>query len=73
MTTISKTVFEFTVLHRTGEEPADAHDAVMQAHDGEIMGQQTFNETTEVTDEMVPAELVAIGNDGHYFDDDLED
>jgi len=81
MSTISKTVITFTVLHRTdepitgfdGDGPLDSPlgEALARSWDGHAVGAETSVDTTPVDDSSVEAELVALGNDGEFFDDDL--
>lgn len=86
MTTISKTTFTFTVLHRTDEPFNDDYDsgydgpfcgsiaeAMQRSFDGNAVGDVTAEETVPVEDADVADELVALGNDGEFFDNDLED
>lgn len=82
MTLISKTTYTFTVLHRT-DEPIMGDDdfdgpfggdlgaALQRSWDGNAVGAIVEEFTVEVPDERVPAELVALGNDGEFFIDDL--
>lgn len=79
---ISKTTFTFTVLHRTdepfiwdGQEGVGPYDnnlgeALARSWDGHAVG-WVADETTVVPSDQVAAELVALGNDGTFFDDDL--
>lgn len=72
MATISKTTITFTVLHRTDEPIADLELALRESYDGHAVGDTTAIATVPVTDSQVHNELVALGNDGEFFDDDLE-
>lgn len=72
MTTISKTTYTFTVLHRTDEPPRGLHDAVVEAEGGHAVGLDTHETTVPIADSDVATELRALGNDGSFFDDDLE-
>lgn len=69
--TISKTTITFTVLHRTDEPIEDLAEALARSFDGHAVGLETASATITVPDEQVPAELVALGNDGEFFDHDL--
>lgn len=75
MSIISKTVITFTVLHRT-DEPFNPHwtlqDAMARSLDGNAVGWETDTITEEVGDFEVEDELVKLGNDGSFFDTDLE-
>lgn len=86
MTTISKTTFTFTVLHRTDEPFSDGYDsgydgpfcgalaeAMQRSWDGDAVGAEAVAEVAEVPDDQVSEELVALGNDGTFFDFDLGD
>jgi hypothetical protein len=83
MTTISKTTFTFTVLHRTdepftwdesdGDGPLDNNlgEALSRSWDGHAVGWVTSEETVGVPDIEVPEALVELSNDGSFFDEDL--
>lgn len=68
--TVSKTTITFTVLHLSDEPlPADL-EAVLEATDyGNAVGLETKRETTEIPDDDVQTELLALGNDGEFFDE----
>lgn len=73
-TTISKTEFKFVVLHRTDEPFLDddpLREAMARSYDGHAVGWTTDEVTTPVSDDQVPEELVTLGNDGGFFDFDL--
>jgi hypothetical protein len=74
MSTISRTTFTFTVLHRT-DEPFLSDDPLQEAlarsYDGNAVGATTGDVTIDLPDTTVPEELVELGNDGSFFDDDL--
>ncbi len=82
-TVISKTTITFTVLHRTDEPivgfPGDGPlcsplgEALARSWDGHAVGAETSMTTVEVADDKVEDELIALGNDGEFFDDDLEE
>lgn len=71
MSTISKTTFIFTVLHRTDEPIDDIDHALRESHDGHAVGLETGSTTHEVPDHQVEQELVGLDNDGTFFDHDL--
>ena len=71
MTTISKTTFTFTVLHRTDDPPEDLEAALRESWDGNAVGLETAVEVVGVADEDVSDQLVLLGNDGDFFNDDL--
>lgn len=80
---ISKTTFTFTVLHRTDEPFTWDHgngdgalntnlgEALTRSWDGHAVGAVTDETTVPVPSSQVEDELVALGNDGEFFDDDL--
>lgn len=70
---ISKTTYTFVVLHRTDQPPTSLHDAIEEAYGGHAVGWETEESTVPVANENVPAELRELGNDGEFFDDDLEE
>src|SRR4051812_41185609 len=72
-TTISKTQYVFTVLHRTDEPPKDLSDALDEATGGHAVGAEHKLYTVPVPDPVVSMELRQMGNDGSFFDDDLEE
>lgn len=76
MSTISKTEFTFAVLHRT-DEPFDGDDpladALERSDSGNAVG-SIVNETTQTVDDGdVKHQLELLGNDGTFFEDDLDD
>lgn len=68
---ISKTVFEFTVLHRSVLPLSALEDAMAESFDGDAVGLETRSFTVPVPDAKVADELVMLGNDGTFFDDSL--
>lgn len=73
MSTISKTTFTFTVLHRTDQPLQSIEQALEEADTGHAVGNITAETTSEMPDEQVTYELRTLGNDGEFFDDDLTD
>lgn len=84
-TGINMTVYTFTVLHRTDEpfhgdtyymgpfEGSELGEAMTRAYDGNAVGIEQFVQTTEVQSaEDVRKYLIAMGNDGEFFDDQME-
>lgn len=73
--TISRTTFTFTVLHPSSEDIAewDLYDVVSECDTGHAVGAVTRTLTEAIPDKDVPAELRKLGNDGEFFDADLED
>lgn len=83
-TPISKTTFTFTVLHRADEPFEEGNEdswddnplgeALARSWDGHAVGRITKQETRDIElPETVRSELVALGNDGEFFDDDLDE
>lgn len=72
-TTIQKSTFTYVVLHRSDEVPESLGDAMVQAYDGGMVGLEIESVTVDIPNENVSDELVALGNDGEFFDSDLED
>lgn len=70
-TTISKTDFTFSVVHRTDDRPNSLEHALEQADTGGMVGNVTDVFTVSVDDEDVPDTLRELGNDGEFFDVDL--
>jgi len=73
-TGIAKTTITITALHR-GDNPMTDHDineVLYEMSDGEAVGWETGRVTEPVAVEQVPDELVALGNDGTFFDVDEE-
>jgi len=84
---IMKTTVTFTVLHRSddpilcGEEfigeqngPTDGLLGYLleEAWNGGMVGLESDPDTVPVPRNRVAAELLSMGNDGHFFDDDLK-
>jgi hypothetical protein len=70
---IAKTTFTFVVLHRSDEDVAtwDLTDVLEECDTGHAVGQVTRTLTDAVPDKDVPMELKKLGNDGEFFDPDL--
>lgn len=71
---IVKTTITTTVLHRE-DNPMTDHDieeVLYEMREGEAVGWETGRVTETVAAEHVLDELVALGNDGTFFDDDDE-
>jgi hypothetical protein len=71
MTTIVRTEITFTVLHRSDEPIDSLAEAVERADTGHAVGLDTSWATTDVPDPDVPAALKELGNDGEFFEGDL--
>lgn len=69
---IIKTVITITVLHRADNPMTeyDIEEVLYEMREGEAVGWETDRVTEPVAAEQVPDELVALGNDGTFFDDD---
>lgn len=69
--TISKTTFTFVVLHPTDQPPMSLEHAMEESMTGNMVGLETEAITLEVPDSEVETELVALGNDGEFFNIEL--
>lgn len=71
---IVKTTVTITVLHRADNPMTDCdiEEVLYEMREGEAVGWETGRVTETVAAEQVPDELVALGNDGTFFDDDEE-
>lgn len=69
---IARTTFTFTVLHPADVTFDDLRTALDEAFDGHAVGQETNQETVLLGDTLVPGELVRLGNDGTFFDSELQ-
>jgi hypothetical protein len=72
-TIISKTRYTFDVLHRTDEPPRTLEDALREADTGHMVGAVVEERTTDVPNDTVRTELLELGNDGSFFEDDVAD
>lgn len=70
---ISKTVFTFTVLHESGELLTSLEHALSESMFGAAVGQTTGRTTVPVGAGDVKDELLALGNDGEFFNYLTED
>lgn len=70
-TTISETVITFRILHRTDEPVEDLREALERSWYGHAVGLDDTYETTPVPDGEVADRLVALGNDGTFFNLDI--
>jgi hypothetical protein len=69
---IVKTTITITVLHR-GDNPMTDHDieeVLYEMREGEAVGWETDRVTEPVPADQVSDELLALGNDGTFFDDE---
>lgn len=71
--TVSKTTYVFTVLHLDDNPMMSLEHALQEASEGHAVGAVIAEAITPLTDGEVQAELIVLGNDGEFFDDDLED
>jgi hypothetical protein len=70
---IAKTTITFTVLHLASDPlPDDLLVVLEETNTGHAVGWTTDRKTVEVPDSRVVTELVALGNDGSFFDDDCD-
>ncbi|GAB4988539.1 MULTISPECIES: hypothetical protein [Mycobacterium] len=71
MSRVSKTVVTFTVLHCSDTPLPPSLDAILQETDyGHAVGLETSRVTVDVPEDTVRDELLALGNDGEFFEDD---
>lgn len=72
---IVKTTITITVLHRADNPMTDCdiEEVLYEMREGEAVGWETSRVAEPVAAEQVPDELVALGNDGTFFDDDDEE
>lgn len=69
---IRKTVLQVIVVHED-EFPAEWHDLGVLAHqmdEGECVGESRLAHTMPLPENMVQGVLLAVGNDGTFFDDE---
>lgn len=68
---IVKTTVTITVLHRADNNLGpDIQDVLYEMNEGAAVGWETDRTTVTVPAERVCDELVELGNDGTFFDDD---
>ena len=81
---ISKTTISFTVLHRTGDEGLEEASQrnydhyldsplgyiLQEAWDGGMVGIESEPVTIAIPDDHVREELLAMGNDGTFFEEE---
>ena len=70
---IVKTTITITVLHRDNNPMTDydIENVLYEMREGEAVGWETDRTTEPVPADRVADELVLLGNDGTFFDDDL--
>lgn len=74
MPEISKTTLTFTVLHRSDQPLSrDIGEILEETDTGHAVGWETNRVTVSVPANKVRDELLALGNDGEFFDDDDDD
>lgn len=69
---IVKTTITITLLHRA-DNPMDSHNieqVLWEMSEGDAVGWETDRTTKPVPAERVEAELIALGNDGTFFNED---
>ena len=68
---IKQTTFTLTVLHRADEDPTDLNiESVLQEIDsGSMIGQVDLGRQEDVPQNELQDRLLAIGNDGTFFND----
>jgi hypothetical protein len=68
--TIVKTTITVTVLHRAADVlPSSLKDVLYEMDEGFAVGWQTGRVSETVPADQVETELIAVGNDGAFFDD----
>lgn len=67
---IVRTTFTFTVVHPAAVTLEDIQAALAESFDGDAVGRETDRVTVPLGDAIVADELVALGNDGTFFDRD---
>lgn len=68
---IVKTTITITVLHRADNIlESDLEDVLYEINEGAAVGWETNRTTIPVPVDRVSDELVELGNDGTFFDDD---
>lgn len=67
---IKKTVFQVVVLHEDeyDVESWDISEVIPEMQSGAIIGQSSVISSSTVDESVVVSELVAIGNDGTFFE-----
>lgn len=71
MTIITKTTFTFVVLHPSDDPIVDLDIAMARSDTDNAVGMEEVISVEEVPDDQVEAELVALGNDGTFFNLEL--
>ena len=69
---VARTVFTFELLHGADATFEDLQHALREAWDGGAVGSERVISTVPLGDALVPAALLALGNDGAFFDDVIE-
>lgn len=73
MTEISKTTITLTVLHYSDEPLSPSLEWVLEEIDtGNAVGWETGRVTVAVPADAVRGELLALGNDGEFFNEDVD-
>ena len=71
---IVKTTITITALHRADTALGDSiEDVLYEMSEGGAVGWETGRTTVPVPAERVQDELIAVGNDGTFFDDTDDD
>lgn len=65
---IQKTVYTYVVIHTEDDAPQDIQHALAESYDGSMVGLEVSEQTTDIPDDKVVDELVALGNDGSFLD-----
>lgn len=65
---VDKTTYTFIVYHENTDPPEDLGHAMRESFDGSMVGAVTSERTDAVHPDHLRDELIAIGNDGTFFD-----
>jgi hypothetical protein len=69
---VSKTTIVLTILHPTDwSMPETIEEWLYEIDQGSAVGQETYNVTEPVPDNEIESELIALGNDGKFFTEDV--
>lgn len=65
---IDKTTYTFVVYHENDDPPISLRHAIAESYDGSMVGAVTNERTDAVHPDNLRDELIAIDNDGTFFD-----
>jgi hypothetical protein len=69
MTHVQKTTYTYVVYHTADDPPQDMSHAMREAFDGSMVGQVINERIDDVAPDKLVDELIAIGNDGEFFEE----